>query len=109
MWSSRGALKFDECELYFDTVEEDLDYFDLDARKYIGREPNYSYLAQQLTDYPIIQRKRRLSTKSELVNDTSVIHKQFPGGTPPQFGYSRDEATTYFIGCGWNPMLTWEK
>jgi hypothetical protein len=61
-----------------------------------------------LTDYPVVQRKRRPSTRSELANDT-IKHKTFPAGEAPHFGYSRDEATTYFIGCGWNSMATWEK
>jgi hypothetical protein len=28
MWTAPGAKKLDNCELYFDAVDEDLDYLD---------------------------------------------------------------------------------
>eukprot|EP00956_Cyclotella_meneghiniana_P024093 scaffold48051_cov43-Cyclotella_meneghiniana.AAC.6 len=62
-----------------------------------------------MSDYPnTTQKNRILSVRSELANDI-ITHKTFPGGTPPQFGYNRDEAASYFLGCGWNSMATWEK
>lgn len=104
MWSTPGAARLDDCELYFDSVEDDLDYYDtVNGMGYIGRERLYSYVNQTILDYP-------LSVRSEFVND-AISHKGFPGGQPPHFGYKRDvEAnTTFFLGCGWSSMLTWEK
>ena len=103
MWSTPGAMRLDDCELYFESMEDDLDYYDMANGSYVGRERLYSYLNQSLLDYP-------LSVRSEFAND-AVGHKGFPSGRPPQFGYKRDvdANTTHFLGCGWCSMLTWEK
>ena len=58
MFSFPGLLKLDHCELYFDRVEDDVDFLDWNNGQYLGRYRNYSYVKQEPADFPNIQRRR---------------------------------------------------
>ena len=104
MFSIPGALRFDECELYFEKRVDDMDYIDRDSGRLLGRNRSYSYTTQNPDEFPFIRRRRRLAIA------TSQLKKQWPvvvrpmKGSPP---VSR-EADTYFIGCGWSSLMSFE-
>ena len=107
MFSIPGALHYDDCELYFDRIEDDVDFSDRNDGHYLGRDRNYSYTRQNPDDFPSIRRKRKLVTSS------SEINKPFwPVNMHPLVGSPTDGKpgeATYFIGCGWSSMMTFER
>ena len=114
MWSFPGARHYDECELYFDKLEDDLDYLDRDNGKYLGRERNYSYTKQMPSDFPNIRRMLAsfdVKNKSHrrLAINAHDIGKIWPIRSTPSLGFPREEPVTYFIGCGWSCLMSFER
>lgn len=111
MWSIPGARHFDDCELYFTSIEEDADFLDRENGHYLGRGRAYSYKEQNTNEFTIvtfdnatsIQRRRKLATAS------NAIHKNWPIKDRPTKGLSRNEASAYFVGCGWSSIMSYEK
>ena len=104
MWSIPGARHYDNCELYFDSVDDDEDYLDRRHGHYLGRGVGYSYKKQDASEWTMAtsQRRRRLAIAA---ND---IGKAWPIRDAPSFGYPRSEDATYFIGCGWSALMSYE-
>ena len=73
MWTIPGANHYDECELYFDNVEDDLDFLDKDNGQYLGRERNYSYISQRL----------RRTSQSSAREDLNLNNHMVLGNLPP--------------------------
>ena len=103
MYTIPGALHYDECELFFDKVEDDPDFFNKNTGQYLGRDRNYSYTAQDPNDFPSTRRRRLAISSDEL-------SKIWPLKAPPLKGYPTATRTdTYFIGCGWSSLLSFER
>ena len=100
MWTIPGAAHFDNCELYFDNIKDDLDFLDRDSAHYLGRDRNYSIIQQNPSDFPSFRRR--------LVVNANEIKKPWPIGESPSKGSPRPGTETYFIGCGWSSMMTFE-
>ena len=100
MWTIPGAAHFDNCELYFDNIKDDLDFLDRDSAHYLGRDRNYSFIQQNPSDFPSFRRR--------LVVNANEIKKPWPIGESPSKGSPRPGTETYFIGCGWSSMMTFE-
>jgi len=105
MFTFPGALHFDECELYFNEIEQDLDFLDRENGKYVGRARGYSYVNQTVQSFPDIRRRRLVINASEIkkiwpIQNIGVPHKGFPR--------SGTAAISYFIGCGWSSTLAFE-
>ncbi len=114
MWSVPGAKHYDHCELYFDRLEDDVDFLGRVNGLYLGRDRNYSYSQQEPSDFPAI--RRRLSFREErkhrrkLAISPSEIGKPWPMEVTPSKGSPRAvNATPYFLGCGWSSLLTFER
>lgn len=97
MFSTPGRLKLDHCELYFDQIEDDIDFLDRDNGKYLGRYRNYSYTKQDPTDFPNNGRRRLALSPDEV-----GLYKWWlpPDKVPGD--------VTYFIGCGWSATMSLE-
>lgn len=107
MFSIPGALHFDDCELYFDRIQEDVDFLDRDDGHYLGRDRNYSYKSQQPGDFPAIRRKLAISS-NELKKPWPV--KMHPlQGFPPSKANGTSREVAYFIGCGWSSLMSFER
>ncbi len=108
LFSIPGALHYDDCELYFGRIEDDVDFLDReDGTLYLGRDRNYSYTRQNPTDFPSIRRGRKLAISSSEINKP-----RWPVGMHPLIGFPTDGKpgeATYFIGCGWSSMMTFER
>jgi len=100
MFSIPGALHYDNCELFFDRKETDVDFLDRDSGHYLGRDRNYSYTKQEPSDFPPLRRKLAISPDE--------IKKPWPVNEHPLKGFPRAGAATYFLGCGWSSMLSFE-
>lgn len=117
MWSIPGEI--DECELYFDKIEDDVDFWDDDKGIHLGRESNYSYASQNVSDFPVVRRRRILSLalndknvqrKLAMKRDEVNLFPKWPGfGVPDSYGYPRDEPSADFIGCGWSCLKSFER
>ena len=123
MWSTPGEI--DECELYFDRVEDDLDFWDDDKNKYLGRDRTYSYVGQSKSDFPIVRTRRRsLAARSDdemksngvfrrklavQRNHVNLLWKWPSPQIPDMYGYPRDEPALDFIGCGWSCLKSFER
>jgi len=89
MWTMPGANHYDECELYFDNVEDDLDFLDKVNGQYLGRERNYSYKAQMLEDFPTVRMRRLGATTTKKQRDrrlavaSNELGKPWPIGDAP--------------------------
>ena len=59
------VLTTDECELYFNEIEQDLDFLDRENGKYVGRARGYSYVNQTVQSFPDIRRRRLVMNASE--------------------------------------------
>jgi hypothetical protein len=103
MFSIPGALHFDECELYFDSIHDDVDFLDRDSGYYLGRDRKYSYARQDPGDFP----RRRLVISSDELKKPWPIKMQPMMGSPPLDRTPRE--ATYFIGCGWSSMMSFER
>ncbi|KAL7543139.1 hypothetical protein ACHAXR_012435 [Thalassiosira sp. AJA248-18] len=99
MWTTPGAGHNDNCELYFDRIEDDLEFLEGNG-DYWGRDRNYSYVKQNPIDFPNIRRKLAISPNE--------LQKMWPLKERPTKGFPRAGAVTYFIGCGWSSLLTFE-
>ena len=97
MFSFPGRLKLDHCELYFDRVEDDVDFLDRNNGYYLGRYRNYSYTKQEPASFPNI-RRRRLALSPDEVTEKNWV-------SPPD---SVAGDVSYFIGCGWSATLSLE-
>lgn len=111
MFTVPGAFYFDECELYFDRVRDDVDFSDRDSGYFLGRDRNYSYVGQDPSDFPMSRRRRRRRRKLVVspyeIRKTTWPVKQHPmQGFPPAGAAG---AVTYFIGCGWSSTLMFER
>jgi hypothetical protein len=106
MWSIPGARHIDECELYFNTIQDDTDFLDRENGHYLGRGRSYSYKSQDPKEFTAAThtrgRRRKLATAS------NTIGKIWPIGDPPTKGVSRNEPTAFFIGCGWASIMSYE-
>ena len=60
------VLTTDECELYFNEIEQDLDFLDRENGKYVGRARGYSYVNQTVQSFPDIRRRRLVMNASEI-------------------------------------------
>ena len=123
LWSIPGEI--DECELYFDRVEDDLDFWDDDKSKYLGRDRTYSYVGQHKSDFPIVRTRRRsLAARSDdemkrndesrrklavQRNHVNLLWKWPFLQIPDTYGYPRDEPASDFIGCGWSCLKSFER
>jgi len=105
MWTHPGAGRFDNCELYFDRVEDDLDFLDRSNGRYLGREVGYSYMKQVPSDFPNVRRK--LSHRKLAVH-SNEYEKIWPAGGRPEKGTPRASEHSSFIGCGWSSLMTFE-
>ena len=115
MFSIPGAHHFDECELYFDKIEDDIDFVDAATGIYLGRERNYSYVKQSPSDFANTrklqqQRRRRMAISAKELNKPGTV---WPVRIHPLQGYppiqSSGGGTTYFLGCGWSSTMTFER
>ena len=111
MFSIPGAHHFDECELYFNKLEDDVDFLDDSNGQYLGRERNYSYVEQRPSDFANTrkQRRRRMAISAKELKKSGAL---YPVGIHPVQGYPPVQSlggTTYFLGCGWSSMMTFEK
>lgn len=105
MFSIPGAHHFDECELYFDSSQEDIDFLDDDG-VYLGRDRNYSYVRQLPANFPSI--RRRLVIPS---NELKKAGRLWPVNMHPIQGFPPvgiPGGVPYFIGCGWSSILSFE-
>jgi len=110
MFSIPGALHFDECELYFDRIHDDIDFLDRDDGHYFGRDRNYSYKSQQPGDFPNFRRRRKLAISSNELNKVPWPVKMHPlQGFPPSNANGTSGEVTYFIGCGWSSLMSFER
>ena len=123
MFSIPGAYHFDECELYFDKLEDDIDFVDAAAGIYLGRERNYSYVKQLPSDFVTTrklqqqqQQRRRRRRRRRMAISAKELKKPgtlWPVGIHPVQGYppiqSSGGGTTYFLGCGWSSTMTFER
>jgi len=114
MWSIPGSDHYDNCELYFDRLEDDVDFLDRNDGHYLGRDRSYSYTKQDPSDFPSIRRKLSFrehdnNSRRKLAISPDEIDKMWPSKEPPSKGFPRAGAVTpYFIGCGWSSILTFE-
>ena len=110
MFSSPGALYFDECELYFDRVQDDLDFLDRDNGNFLGRDRNYSFIDQDPSDFPSV---RRWKSRKLVVSPDTIRKMTWPINEHPTLGFPPPGeavgAASYFIGCGWVSMMTFER
>jgi len=119
MFSIPGAHHFDECELYFDKLEDDIDFVDAATGIYLGRERNYSYVKQLPSDFVTTRklqqqqqrrRRRRMAISAKELKKPGTL---WPVGIHPVQGYppiqSSGGGTTYFLGCGWSSTMTFER
>ncbi|KAL7476204.1 hypothetical protein ACHAW6_002082 [Cyclotella cf. meneghiniana] len=106
MWTIPGARHFDECELYFDTIQDDLDFLDRVSGHYLGRGRSYSYKSQDPTEFNTATHIRGRGRK--LVTPSNTIGKIWPIQGTPTKGVSRNEPTAFFIGCGWSSNMSYE-
>lgn len=122
MFSIPGAHHFDECELYFDKFEDDIDYLDDVTGIYLGRDRNYSYVKQLPSNFANTRnlqqqeqqrrrrRQRRMAISAKELNKAGSL---WPVGIHPVQGYppiqSTGGGTAYFLGCGWSSMMTFER
>lgn len=97
MFSFPGRLKLDHCKLYFDRVEDDVDFLDRSNGYYLGRYRNYSYTKQEPASFPNI-RRRGLALSPD-----DVTEKNWE--SPPD-RVAGD--VTYLFGCGWSATLSLE-
>ena len=107
MFTVPGATNFDQCELYFDRVQDDLDFLDRNGGHFLGRERNYSYLSQDPSEFPSIRRRGRhrhlvVSGYSRGWWTSLAPYQGFP---PP----TSAGTVSYFIGCGWSSTMTYER
>ena len=115
MYSIPGALYLDECELYFDDVVDDVDFSDrVDGGVYLGRKRNYSYTRQDPRDFPNIRgRRRELAISSDEIKKTTWPVKMNPlRGFPYQRGANDTSSggeVSYFLGCGWSSLMSFER
>lgn len=110
MFSIPGALHFDDCELYFDRIQDDVDFLDRDDGHYLGRDRNYSYTSQEPGDFPSIRRRRKLAISSNELNKNLWPVKMRPlQGFPPSEANGKPGDVTYFIGCGWSSIMSFER
>jgi hypothetical protein len=119
MFSIPGAHHFDECELYFNKLEDDIDYLDDATNIYLGRERNYSYVKQDPNDFATTrklhqQQQRQQQRRRRMAISAKELKKAgWPVGIHPVQGYppiqSSGGGTTFFLGCGWSSMMTFEK
>jgi hypothetical protein len=118
MFSIPGAHHFDECELYFNKLEDDIDYLDDATNIYLGRERNYSYVKQDPNDFATTrklhqQQQRRQLRRRMAISANELKKAGWPVGIHPVQGYppiqSSGGGTTFFLGCGWSSMMTFEK
>jgi len=113
MWSTPGGRHYDNCELYFDRLEDDADFLDRSNGRFLGRERNYSFTKQNPRDFPNIRRRLLFSdTKSisrrKLAVSPDEITKVWPMKSQ-SMGFPRaGEVTPYFLGCGWSSLLSFE-
>lgn len=110
MWSVPGEI--DECELYFDRIEEDLDFWDSDLGKHLGRDRAYSYVQQNVAEFPILRRRRlgRNDRRELAMNRGEVTLQKWPKlNVPDSYGYPREEPAIEFIGCGWSNLKSFER
>jgi hypothetical protein len=110
MFSIPGALHFDHCELYFNRVDDDVDFLDRKDGLYLGRDRKYSYTRQEPGDFPSIRRRRKLAISSSEINVPSWPVKMHPlQGFPPRGANSTPGEVSYFIGCGWSSLMSFER
>lgn len=107
-WTTPGSRHFDNCQLYFDRVEDDVDFLDRRTDRYLGRGRSYTF-TKQVFGF-VGRRRRRLQEERRLAVAADDIKK--PWG-PEQFkvavlGTSRSEPTAYFLGCGWSSLMSFE-
>ncbi len=110
MWSIPGEI--DECELYFDRIEDDLDFWDSDLGKHLGRDRAYSYVRQNVAEFPIWRRRRldRNDRRELAMNRGEVNLPNWPNlNVPDSYGYPREEPAKEFIGCGWSNLKSFER
>lgn len=109
LWSIPGEI--DECELYFEKADDDVDFWDSNAGKYIGRHRDYSYVHQNLSDFPVTRRRLGQSHRRKLsVNRSEVALHKWPNlNVVDSYGYPRGEPTSDFIGCGWSNLKSFER
>ncbi|KAK1732606.1 hypothetical protein QTG54_016667 [Skeletonema marinoi] len=109
MWSIPGEI--DECELYFDRIEDDIVFWDSDEGKHLGRDRTYSYAQQKVSDFPVARRRlrRRNDRRKLAMNRNEINLPTWPKlGVPDSFGYPREEPVLDFIGCGWSNLKSFE-
>jgi len=118
MWSIPGAGHYDECELYFDRLEDDVDLLDRSKGVYLGRARSYSYAKQNPNDFPIIRRK--LQHLLDLGGEGDKAHRKlaiapgevgkiWPVKEPPLKGFPRSGLSmTQYLGCGWSMLSSYE-
>ncbi len=110
MFSAPGARYFDECELYFDRVDDDVDFLDRDNGSFLGRDRKYSFVGQDTSDFPSVRRRKSrqlVVSPDEIKKATWPIKKHPIQGFPP-YGIEAG-AVAYFIGCGWASTMQFER
>lgn len=110
MFSIPGAKYFDECELYFDRIEDDVDFLDRDSGDFLGRDRKYSFVGQDPSDFPSVRRRmsRKLVVSPDEIRKTTWPIKEHPKQGFPPAGIT-SEAVSYFIGCGWASTMQFER
>lgn len=109
MFSAPGAANFDSCELYFDRIQDDLDFIERESGRFLGRERNYSYTRQDPSEYPNIRRRRGRRRRHLVISE--LDNNNWPG-RPPFQGYPPTDAAgavSYYIGCGWSSTMSLER
>ena len=109
MWSIPGEI--DECELFFDKIEDDIDFWDGDRGKYLGRDRKYSYQAQSVSDFPVVRRSLGWNDHRKLAMSRNQINlAKWPGlDVDDSYGYPRTQPALDFIGCGWSCLKSFER
>ncbi|EJK50197.1 hypothetical protein THAOC_30861, partial [Thalassiosira oceanica] len=105
-WTTPGSRHYDNCQLFFDRVEDDLDFADGRTGHYLGRGRSYTFTKQT---FGYVERRRRLQERRLAVAPDDI---KKPWG-PDMFknaahGTSRSESTAYFLGCGWSSLMSFE-
>jgi hypothetical protein len=110
MFSAPGAKYFDECELYFDRVDDDVDFLDRDSGSFLGRDRKYSFVGQNPSDFPSVRRRmsRQLVVSPDEIRKATWPIKEHPIQGFPPYGIAAG-AVTYFIGCGWASTMQFER
>ena len=105
-WTTPGSRHFDNCQLYFDRVEDDVDFADRRTGHYLGRGRSYTFTKQKSG---FVDRGRRLRERGLAVAPDDI---KKPWGAAmfhnAVHGTSRSEPTAYFLGCGWSSLMSFE-